>query len=545
MGHTPLGEVCASLGLLRPEDVDSVLARVREGQRTRFGEVALELGLLDEEGLARALAHQFRLNMVPAERLSRLHVTSDVLALLPAGMIRERTLVPTFLDEERRVLSLLIADPTDIPSLRAAQTAARAARLRLFVAARGGLRDLIERVLPPETDAPTGVAAGTDTVHGQPSGITVVFEPDVERASALRRLEALEGGGAEIVGDPEQVSAFIEANQADRVFLRQAVAVQVEPYLPAWRRVRPALQVCALDGYGTSARSAIAYAAARDFLFGALLDLLRLGLPAERRAAAGSAAALARRMAGILRLPDELADAVWLAGVLAEASELLDPASPDHARLRELAMRAGIARAPYDVAGLLAAWARRVRGEESPGRNLGAEVLLTARAAAAAGLDKPDLVLERLGGEATRHDADALRALTLALREPFADMGGVLVHAEAGLPVPQISRGAGVVMAGALRALPLLELLQTFTLSGRTAEVRVLGRAAAGGVQVRDGRIVAAWDGALAGDPAFFSLCATDDGTFEVRFADGGRADVASGTDFLFVEAARRRDTRA
>jgi hypothetical protein len=234
-----------------------------------------------------------------------------------------------------------------------------------------------------------------------------------------------------------------------------------------------------------------------------------------------------------------------VAGVLAEASEQLDPSSPDHARLRELAVRAGVVRAPYDVGSVLGAWARRVRGEESPGRNLGAEVLLTARAAAAVGLGHPDLVLERLGGEATRHDADALRALTAALREPAAPvelspLGGISVAA-----VPSVTRPAGVVMAGALRALPLLELLQTFTLSGRTAEVRILGRAAPGGVQIRDGRVAGAWDGSRSGDDAFFSLCSSDDGTFEVTFTDVGRTDVTSGTDFLFVEAARRRDTGA
>ena len=43
--------------------------------------------------LARALAQQFRLNMVPEERIEKLSVAPDVLALLPAKLMRERLLV--------------------------------------------------------------------------------------------------------------------------------------------------------------------------------------------------------------------------------------------------------------------------------------------------------------------------------------------------------------------------------------------------------------------------------------------------------------------
>ena len=136
----PLGEVCLSLGLMTQADVDRVLAALRESRRARFGEVATEMGLLDDDRLARALAQQFRLNMVPAERLTRMQIAADVLGLVPPGLIRDRLLVPASFDVEKKVLTVMVADPTDIPSLRVVQTAAKAARLRLFVAPRGPLR---------------------------------------------------------------------------------------------------------------------------------------------------------------------------------------------------------------------------------------------------------------------------------------------------------------------------------------------------------------------------------------------------------------------
>ena len=98
MSHQPLGGVCIALGLLQPADVERVLDRLRDSRRARFGEVAIDLGLIDDAGLARALAHQFRLNMVPPERLEKMAIPADVLGMIPPGLIRDR------LKHARRVL---------------------------------------------------------------------------------------------------------------------------------------------------------------------------------------------------------------------------------------------------------------------------------------------------------------------------------------------------------------------------------------------------------------------------------------------------------
>jgi hypothetical protein len=640
MSHTPLGEVCLTLGLMRAEDVDEVLARLRDGGRARFGEIAMELGLLDDDRLARALAQQFRLNMVPAERLARLSVAPEVLDLLPRGLVRERLLVPTFLDEEKRVLSLLTVDPTDIPSLRAAQTAARAARLRLFVASRGAMRSLVDRLLPPEELDERPLDRSTVAIEVEPTarGITVVFEPDAERATALRRLEATEGGAAEVVGDPEQVSAFIEANQADRVFFRRAVLAQVEPYLPAWRRLRPLVQICALDGFGPSRRVGIPYDRTRDFFFGLLQHLLDgegAGGPGHR------SVELARAMTEQTGMPDELRDAVVLAALFAalgDASE--QPDTVDEAgRIAWAAERLKAWSPPYGVQVLFDALAPRVRGESGPGDNAGAEILYTARAAARAGMRGGDDPVALFGADAARHDAEALRSLTAVLHrwglrerveEAGTDGNAVVVLAAPGSELATSLRGAlgregyTVAIAGdvreaarlarALRAeavaaepggraaveaalreggagavpvvsvdnaadaapgrtavpdllgalrnvlrrrpaapaaisgrlseLSLVELLQTLTRGGRTAQVSISGVADVGVVQVREGRLAAATHGPRGGDDALNSLVALTGGRFEVRFEDAGLNNLSGSTEFLLLEALRRRDER-
>ena len=135
MSHTPLGEICVSLGLLTPAEVSGVLERMASPgcSGMRFGEVALEIGVLDDAGLSRALAQQFRLNLVPDDRVEKLQIAPEVLSLVSAGLMRERLLIPTFLEPEKRVLSLLTAAPTDITARRQVQAATHASRLRLFI----------------------------------------------------------------------------------------------------------------------------------------------------------------------------------------------------------------------------------------------------------------------------------------------------------------------------------------------------------------------------------------------------------------------------
>ncbi|MES2642540.1 MAG: DUF4388 domain-containing protein [Myxococcota bacterium] len=637
MSHTPLGEVCLTLGLMRTEDVERVLARLREGGRARFGETAMELGLLDDLGLARALAHQFRLNMVPPERLARLSIAPEVLELVPRGLIRERLLLPTFLDEEKRVLSLLTADPTDIPSLRTAQTSARAARLRLFVAPRSAMRILVDRLLPPgeEDERPYERAPEVDGEH-QARRLTVVFEPDPDRASALKRLDATEGGTSEIVGDPEQVSAFIEANQADRVFFRRAVLGEVEPYLASWRRLRPMVQICALDGYGPGRRVGIPYERTRDFFFGLLGHLL---IDADGPSGTGRRTSeLARAMADHANLPAEQRDTVALAAMFTALGEGTERAG-DQDEAAGIGWAADLLRVwspPYDVQALFDALLPRVRGEAGPGGHMGAEVLYTARAAVRASLGPGDDPVAAFGGEATRHESGALQALAAVLRrrglqeqvQAAEGEGGAVVvvaseasafaeaaraelsaegytvatandapealrlaqslragafvadatlaegldldaalRAEATIPVvrlepvaPQGEASALPALLGALRKvlrrrpeappavtgrlsdLPLVDLLQTLMHGGRTARIVVVGTADLGAVQVRDGRIVAATHGTRAGEPALQSLVAGREGRFEVRFEDAGLTNLAGTSEFLLLDALRRRD---
>ncbi len=426
MSHAPLGEICVKLGILSAAQVATVLARMAEPDAPglRFGEVALELGLLDEAALSRALAQQFRLNLVPDDRVDKLQIAADVLALLQPSLMRERLLVPTFLDPEKRVLSLLTADPTDIAALRNVQAATQAARLRLFIASRPALRRLVERLVPQtpvDAVAPVRVA---DSRHADPDdAISVLIEFDTAMAAALRRLEALEGGDAQVVSDAESVTALLGTDRQVRLFYRRCHARQLDPHLIGWRRACARLQLCPIEAFGLTARSAVPDDRARQFFMQLTEFLLLAGesRQMDARARVRRTARLARSLAEELDLRPEDRDAVQLAALFCDIDELslisgmMD--SRDEGRRFALAMT--VLRQfepPWDVEGVLTGVERRLSGHEGPGRDLRIEIVYSARAAVrAAVLDGGDPV-EALGAEAARHDARVLRALAHVLR---------------------------------------------------------------------------------------------------------------------------------
>ena len=73
-----LGEILVDLGVLTPEQIDDVLQAIRRrGGRSKFGRVAREMGLLQEEHILAALAVQMRMfpgiqNLSLAKLLTRL-----------------------------------------------------------------------------------------------------------------------------------------------------------------------------------------------------------------------------------------------------------------------------------------------------------------------------------------------------------------------------------------------------------------------------------------------------------------------------------------
>ncbi len=390
MTRPPLGQVCIELGLLDDSQVESILRDMREHGHGRFGELAVGLNVLSEEQLATALAHQFDLTLLSAERIDRLVVPKDVLGMLPVGLMRSRVLLPTFFEPERRVLTLVTSDPTDLPALQAAQRHARAHQLRIFVAARSTLAAHLDRLLPASSPLETTAASIVGT-RGRPG--TAVLESDVEVAAALRRLERAEGARTEIVPDPEQVTALLSAGLVDRVLYRDLHQGTVAPYLPIWRKVRPGVSIASVRGYGPGMRIAVSYDRASAFYQELLLWVLSAGesrqLHVRQRMRAGWA--LVRELGPEVGLLQERLEAVSVAALLSQVGDLSllgRRGSAEEGGLRlydEPSSLLARFAPPWDVIGLYAAVDRRVNRPGEVTDDLGAETFLAVRAALEAG----------------------------------------------------------------------------------------------------------------------------------------------------------------
>ena len=85
-----IGEILVAMGLLNEKGVKEAL-EYADAWLCPFGQACVELGLLDERTLTRALAVQLG---APAVDLRTVEVSEDVLAMIPPSTAAERRVVP-------------------------------------------------------------------------------------------------------------------------------------------------------------------------------------------------------------------------------------------------------------------------------------------------------------------------------------------------------------------------------------------------------------------------------------------------------------------
>jgi CheY-like chemotaxis protein len=393
MDYSPLGAVCRELGLMSDEQIHGVLARLAEGMDVRFGALALQLGVLDEVGLARALAHQYRLNLLPQERLLELQVPHAVLERVPSHVIRRYALLPLLYEPEHDVLSVLGADPTDLLGLRALREQAEVSDVRLFLAPRSAVLQVIERVLGPvdgNTDRELPSEPLMAALQGARLQRDLVLETNPRRLHALERLDAIEDGTTEFASDPDQVAWLLGAAPIRRLVIRTELRGVIAPYLASWRRIRPGLQVVTVSSYGLRSLPAMEPRRISRFHLELLRFLLQVGEGRDPEASIQlwRATDLARAVAGRVGLSGDQVETVVLGALFLELESLDSfaqlaralPASAGGSARFALARNLMQAfDAPYDLEGLLRALENRLGGGGPIGAHPGAEVVYTVR----------------------------------------------------------------------------------------------------------------------------------------------------------------------
>jgi type IV pilus assembly protein PilB len=141
-GRRRLGEVLVSGGVLSDEQLEAALQAQREetGRRRRLGEVVTALGLADEVQIARALSDQLGLPFVD---LGSMPIADAALAVLPRHVAVRHQAVPITLAHD--VLTVALADPTNVVTLDDIRMATRIAQVRTAVATASDVHEAVNR----------------------------------------------------------------------------------------------------------------------------------------------------------------------------------------------------------------------------------------------------------------------------------------------------------------------------------------------------------------------------------------------------------------
>ncbi len=430
MNRPPLGKILVRLGLLTKNELASVLERTGDG--SRLGQTALELGVLDEEGLARALAVQCDAGFVSASRLSGLEPSAEALGMLPSELMRRGPLLPTFRDEETGVVSLLVADPTDTKILAEAREATRASDLKLYVVPRTPLIELLDRALErvagdPGSPAPVEQAPSPNLPRRKES-LAILLDPNAQRLAALKQLDLLEGKSALYASNADQVTSLLDNPGADRLYYRPESSPLIDERLDGWREKTPHLHVAEIASYGPASHPGAPHEPLRDFLMG-LFEFLLIASEQENfglRSRIRRKSQLCRQLGEILQLPPHERDALHVSTLLVDLPEmtrfqglLADETSDRRQGSRFEASRALMSglTCPLPVHDLLSALEGRLTGEREVSQNVGAEILFTLGAYLSRGENPRSTVHSILGPEAPRHTVEVLDALERVLEQ--------------------------------------------------------------------------------------------------------------------------------
>ncbi len=108
-----LGEQLIEAGLVSTEAIESALQQQKITGH-RLGDCLVDLGLIQEVALLRFLAAEFKTRFVSAEKLAKAKIPPDVLDRVPVRMCEAQCFLPLALDSERKILSIVMAEPQNV-----------------------------------------------------------------------------------------------------------------------------------------------------------------------------------------------------------------------------------------------------------------------------------------------------------------------------------------------------------------------------------------------------------------------------------------------
>ncbi len=109
---TRIGEVLIEAGLAKPEDIDFALAEQRKRGGKRIGQILVDMKVISEVQLAKALAGKFQLPFVDLEQCA---VNLEAVAELDRAFIEKNRILPV--DTDARSMTVAMSDPLAVDTI--------------------------------------------------------------------------------------------------------------------------------------------------------------------------------------------------------------------------------------------------------------------------------------------------------------------------------------------------------------------------------------------------------------------------------------------
>jgi len=170
-----LGDRLVAAGLVTREAVQQALEQQRLTGH-RLGDSLVEMGLLGESVLLRFLATELKTRYVSAEKLSRAQIPSELLDRVPVRLAEAHHFLPLAVDDERRILSIVAAEPQNEKLLRDVASIADVDEVYAYIALRSVVRAGIQKHYYADTTAFASLTSGPRASRADLAGIAAAYE---------------------------------------------------------------------------------------------------------------------------------------------------------------------------------------------------------------------------------------------------------------------------------------------------------------------------------------------------------------------------------
>jgi response regulator RpfG family c-di-GMP phosphodiesterase len=139
-----LGERLIQAGLITSAAVSQAL-ELQKRTNARLGDCLVELKLISEQALLRFLAAEFNTRYVSTDKLAKVKVEPHVLDRVPVRMAEKAGILPIAYDEDKRALSVVMAEPQLDDLIAELKVVARADTVVSFIALRSSVNAGIKK----------------------------------------------------------------------------------------------------------------------------------------------------------------------------------------------------------------------------------------------------------------------------------------------------------------------------------------------------------------------------------------------------------------